>query len=755
MSTQALYIPESTARLLNSCVVGERHPGLQLDKFCVVPKKQEQQKESLQEICRTRGDSDTLNWLNKRRAENLGILNAVTWQCETAGPLTLHLARASALENAGICLHPVYGFVYLPGSGLKGMARAYAETVWFKTQPDPAVAWADIEAVFGWAPHSDDRKPWKPGVIPKHGKGDAAQAGSVVFHDAWPKEWPSLQLDIVNNHHTKYYQGTDAPGDWEDPSMVSFLAIGPKNSFCFALSTRKAGIEDRFMSLAREWLTGALCHLGAGAKTAAGYGSFRPVEGPVPQLDSPAIKTFETTLELVTPAFLAGPHQDATDCDLRPATLRGLLRWWWRTMHAGFVDTNTLRALEAAVWGDTEHGGAVRVTVEKAGKWRSEPYNKQQKALMGDDQKKSALGIPGCQPKTTTQGLWYASFGMDERDRKRSFVPSGAQWRVKLQARDGFIGKKGDRVSALVLLEQARMALGLLCQLGGVGSKSRKGFGCFKDLKDFSLQRARESAKELRAACRVAEHSERDADSPSLGAMLPLPEVSTPWKDPWFALDQLGFAMQAFAKKYSHDSSKKALGLPRKVGTPSKGRFDTNFTRFASPVHYHLAGGEDGCLRVRVTAFPAPKLPNLKESGRFLGELLEHLQNDLKRRTVENSEQRIGRETSPANPVPDGMTKPGDRVEAVLVDEKTNKGGWRAKCKSGDHAGPIQNSNEVPEDKKPGDTVTLIVANRTDFRWPTRADEEREKKAQKKPGGGPGRGGPGFSGGGLGKRGGR
>ena len=57
-------------------------------------------------------------------------MGALRWRCATTGPLTLHLVRASALENAGICLHPLYGFVYLPGTGLKGMARAYAETVW-------------------------------------------------------------------------------------------------------------------------------------------------------------------------------------------------------------------------------------------------------------------------------------------------------------------------------------------------------------------------------------------------------------------------------------------------------------------------------------------------------------------------------------------------------------------------------------------------------------------------------------------------
>src|SRR5581483_6165314 len=76
----------------------------------------------------------------------------------TTGPLTLHLARASALENAGICLHPLYGFASLPGSALKGMARAYAETIWLPTQTDQKQAWRQIEDVFGWAPNPDRRQ---------------------------------------------------------------------------------------------------------------------------------------------------------------------------------------------------------------------------------------------------------------------------------------------------------------------------------------------------------------------------------------------------------------------------------------------------------------------------------------------------------------------------------------------------------------------------------------------------------------------
>lgn len=114
----------------------------------------------------------------------------MNWRQETGGPLTLHLSRGSALENAGICLHPLYGFVYLPGSGLKGMARAYAETVWaraeIKAGKDKTNTWQRIEEVFGWAPDSDKGKDHKPVGVDKRSKEDNICTGAVVFHDAWP-----------------------------------------------------------------------------------------------------------------------------------------------------------------------------------------------------------------------------------------------------------------------------------------------------------------------------------------------------------------------------------------------------------------------------------------------------------------------------------------------------------------------------------------------------------------------------------------
>src|SRR5262249_18046868 len=146
-------------------------------------------------------------------------------------------------------------------------------TVWLPAQPpdEQAQRWKEIEMVFGWAPGSDlvgrETKPWKPPAAGEHGKDESARAGAVVFHDASPERWPRLVAALVNNHHATYYQGDCPPGDWDAPVPVSFLAIPPGQAFSFALGLRRPdGSQEgrHLLGRAREWLDGALTHLGCG-----------------------------------------------------------------------------------------------------------------------------------------------------------------------------------------------------------------------------------------------------------------------------------------------------------------------------------------------------------------------------------------------------------------------------------------------------------------------------------------------------------
>jgi CRISPR-associated protein Cmr6 len=571
--------------------------GLLLDKYhaeCAA--QQDQKPELLRVTAIAPNDAELHRRLGQHRAALEG-LGAIRWTRTTVGPLTLQLSRAGSFENAGICLHPVYGFVFLPGTGIKGLTRAFAETV-------AGAAAKDIEAVFGKAPLNEEE----------------SAAGGVVFYDAWPVQWPRLIVDIVNNHHPDYYQGGDrnAPDDFEDPNPVFFLALASRTQFEFAIGLRERKTADsRLLALAREWLDGALTLTGAGAKTNSGYGRFERIVGRDVTLSSD-VGQFQTELKLETPAFLAGANQGKEDCELRPATVRGLLRWWWRTLHSAHLSVSELRMLEAQIWGDTETGGAVALNLELL-VLTAEPASYNPRNVAALDRPPDAK---------TTPGLLYNSYGMQASRGKSSryYLAPPASWRITLTARS----RKGG-FTAAQSLEQARLALWLLVRYGGIGAKVRRGFGSFTARipeAPSNLNDAIERASAVRP--RVPEPPQ--PVSSSIDRMQEK-ELRLRGNEPWFALDQLGYAYQSFASSEKHRREKLALGLPRRI---HKGPEEENlrhpagppYRRHASPLHFHVFQDAQG-YAVRIAALANPHLPDIATSAAYLKRCIDKMQGWL------------------------------------------------------------------------------------------------------------------------------
>ena len=724
-----LVLPSHTAELIAEVPPPDRHPGLQLDKLSW-GSDQETQGELIDNVTQCSGDNSLLQSLLKRRSAALDDLGALRFQGETVGPMTLHLSRSAALENAGIALHPVYGFAWLPGTGIKGMTRAWAETVWARGESDQTAAWALIRAVFGTSPQSEHGKGWKPAGIVSP-KDDSA--GRIVFHDAWPVTWPKLERDIVNSHHTKYYQGQDDPGDWETPTIVSFLVVPRGAKFDFPLSDRTQS-ADGLVELAMEWLRGALMHAGAGAKTAAGYGRMAPVSDRRPGVPDPPVRR-EYRLTLASPAFLAGANQQREDCDLRPATLRGLMRWWWRTMHARYLAKEELAKLEALVWGSAKTGSAVAIALEPHSQERGPvQYNKNEVWHQRLDKKQGARAIPG---------LFYASYGMDEKmskegKRSRWFRESGDSWNLILTARDGFWGEN-QRLPASLMMEQAEAALWLLARFGGVGSKSRKGFGSFAGIGVSSVQSVddcRKAARHLRSECGFVENEASHRRRSSTLEDRIEAEIPTRWTDSWYAIDRLGSVYQEFVKSVKPKKDRLALGLPRQIDGHRQLK-GAKGDRHASPVHWSLDRDDSDKLIVRFVAFPASSLPDWKKSQNILTRLKDHVQLELEGE-VRSSRSR-GRQPrapmppKPLSPVP-SLPQSGTRIRAVLLEERTKKGGWKAKTVDGTMAGTIVNSTDVPDDCQPHSEVELFVqsaqATSAILWWPSPAAIARFTKSQ-------------------------
>src|SRR4030067_3776025 len=125
--------------------------------------------------------------VQSRQKAMLQSLQSPDWHVEsfeatTDSRLIIGLGGTSVIET-GITLHPLYGFPYLPGSGLKGLARAYAEIA-LETKPSGD----ELREIFG----SEDKDP-RLAANNRQGK--------VFFMDGLPTTFPQLDLDIMNPHY--------------------------------------------------------------------------------------------------------------------------------------------------------------------------------------------------------------------------------------------------------------------------------------------------------------------------------------------------------------------------------------------------------------------------------------------------------------------------------------------------------------------------------------------------------------------------
>ncbi|MCC7201905.1 MAG: type III-B CRISPR module RAMP protein Cmr6 [Nitrospirae bacterium] len=192
----------------------------------------------------------------KRQQMMINNLKDSGWHVEfftakTDSRLIIGLGGTSVIET-GMTLHPLYGFPYLPGSGLKGLARGYAE-IGVESKPSAD----ELREVFG------SEKKDAPAVNNIQGK--------VFFMDGLPATFPKLDLDIMNPHYGEYYRGGKPPADYLNPVPVTFLTVASEQPFLFAVFSRDKALSEK----AKQWLTGGLTDLGAGGKTNVGYGYFK------------------------------------------------------------------------------------------------------------------------------------------------------------------------------------------------------------------------------------------------------------------------------------------------------------------------------------------------------------------------------------------------------------------------------------------------------------------------------------------------
>ena len=287
------YIPGFSREAWQSCLETHVHPGLALYRFF---EKSEKDK-AIKRIEGLMPDKEGLNLAVKRQREQISSLKSsgyevLMWTQTSSERLVCGLGLPSLAEN-GIFMDRVWGFPYIPGSALKGIAQdqALMELTDFADGGKRREAKRlnkDFVAIFG-------AQSAEPGErLDRHWM---AARGHVIFIDAFiaPNTKNPFDLDIVNPHYGAYYsnKGKEPPADYLSPIPNLFLVLRKKIRFFFAVAATNADftIKDRdgndikvecdakrLCDMAAGWLQSALVNLGVGGKTSVGYGYFDKVD---------------------------------------------------------------------------------------------------------------------------------------------------------------------------------------------------------------------------------------------------------------------------------------------------------------------------------------------------------------------------------------------------------------------------------------------------------------------------------------------
>ena len=161
--------------------------------------------------------------------------------------------------------------------------------------------------------------------------------------------------------------------------------------------------------------------------------------------------------EVVTPLFLGGANPK--EAELRPASIKGMLRFWWRAVY-GSDDLKEMRESEAKIFGDTDSCSHLRVIA---------PYEEVSKIEnIKGGKKYTAKSSRG---SFNLNIIDYLAFGICVYNREargnvyeRAHIPPGTKIPITLRYPKEY-------------QEQVIRSFEAFIRFGGLGAKSRNGFG--------------------------------------------------------------------------------------------------------------------------------------------------------------------------------------------------------------------------------------------------------------------------------------
>ncbi len=348
----------------------------------------------------------------------------------------------------------------------------------------------------------------------------------------------------------------------------------------------------------------------------------------------------EASFVVITPMFMSGA--DRNKSELRAASLRGVLRLWWRALALDqYKSWNKVREAEFALFGSSSSGQSrvhLSISIHEESKNRrsiGEPLT---------DRSGNILGFGGS----------YLGYGVVEtighkRGRaSRPYLNAPLKFDMNIYLRPQCRKSSEDLSEEADLLEGALKAMGLF---GGIGSRSRRGFGSLT-----LLELKRDGVPTYKAPGDKDEYLDflRDFIKKYSKSVTVLPEYTAfsqytrvyflkKGKDPLQLLDEIGQAMQMYRscgikgmvngripseKIFWNDHQnmiaalsgstkdhprRVAFGLPHNYYFSSLGRKPTvlaeKHERRASPLFVHIHRLSDNEYAAVASIFPARFLP--------------------------------------------------------------------------------------------------------------------------------------------------
>jgi CRISPR-associated protein Cmr1 len=346
----------------------------------------------------------------------------------------------------------------------------------------------------------------------------------------------------------------------------------------------------------------------------------------------------EANFRIVTPVFMSGSER--SQAELREASIKGMLRFWWRALSLGKLKSiEEVKKREALIFGSSETGQSnvqlmlsLPENIETIEKGRILEYD--------------GGGVIG-------PGARYLGYGVIEAfGSAKKRTKAGEVIRPCLKAPVNgvlrLLFKRGTSEEDIKMVEVALIAMSLF---GGIGSRSRKGYGSFNLLElrhnDEALFSAPVDIQDLKAKIMnlfkkyeiIAYDGRPEYTSYSTETRIDIIETG---KDPLRLLNSVGEAMQMYRSwgkdnkvngkdaeknfKDDHDLARQAIGQkvnkhPRRVvfGLPHNYFFSSirekvdvspeRQERRASPLFIHIQGLQNGQFAAVTTIMPADFLP--------------------------------------------------------------------------------------------------------------------------------------------------